>query len=100
MLSVRLKFSGEVWFWRGPSPFHFVTVPESESREIGDVSKLLTYGWGVIPVSASTGETDWTTSLIPKDGRYLVPLKKAVRVREDITIGDVVEVNLILDIRH
>jgi hypothetical protein len=25
---VDLEFSGEVWFWRGPSPYHFVTVPE------------------------------------------------------------------------
>lgn len=96
---MKFNFSGEVWYWRGPSPFHFVTVPESESREIHDVSKMLTYGWGVIPVTAQVGETEWTTSLIPKDGRYLVPLKKAVRIREDITLGDDIKVNLNLEAR-
>jgi hypothetical protein len=28
---VELEFSGEVWFWRGPSPFHFVTVPVGDT---------------------------------------------------------------------
>ncbi len=23
-----LEFSGEIWFWRGPAPWHFVTVPD------------------------------------------------------------------------
>lgn len=100
MLSVQLTFSGEVWYWRGPSPFHFVTVPDSESREIGEVSKMLTYGWGVIPVTAKVGKTEWTTSLFPKDGLYLVPLKNVVRISEAITLGDAIEVNLILDLRH
>ncbi len=96
---MKLKFSGEVWYWRGPSPFHFVTVPENESREIGDVSKMLTYGWGVIPVTVKVGKTEWTTSLFPKDGLYLVPLKNVVRASEAITLGDVIEVSLILDVR-
>lgn len=47
-----LEFSGEVWFWRGPSPFHFVTVPEDESAELEAASAAVTYGWGMIPVEA------------------------------------------------
>jgi hypothetical protein len=31
---VDLEFSGDVWFWRGPSPYHFVTVPEDESAAL------------------------------------------------------------------
>ena len=27
-----LQFSGEVWFWRGPAPHHFLSVPD----ELGD----------------------------------------------------------------
>lgn len=49
---MRLDFEGDLWFWRTLSPFHFVTVPEEESAEIGAVSTLVTYGWGVIPVLA------------------------------------------------
>lgn len=99
MLSVMLKFSGEVWYWRGPSPFHFVTVPERESSEIREVSKMLTYGWGVIPVNAQVGKTEWTTSLFPKDGLYLVPLKNRVRLGEDIHLGDLIEVRLMLNVQ-
>jgi len=98
MVSVKLKFSNEVWYWRGPSPFHFVTVPETESRRIRDISKMLTYGWGVIPVSVKVGKTEWTTSLIPNTDFYLVPLKKVVRSREKINIGEVIEVRLSLNI--
>ena len=95
---MQLTFSNEIWYWRGPSPFHFLTVPETESRKIREVSNLVTYGWGVIPVNARIGKTEWTTSLIPKDGLYLVPLKNAVRFGENIDIGEIVEVQLVINI--
>ncbi len=91
---MRLSFAGEVWFWRGPSPFHFVTVPEEESAELRAVSSLVTYGWGVIPVTARIGNTTWTTSLFPKNDAYLVPLRASVREAEDIELGDQVDVVL------
>jgi hypothetical protein len=95
---MRLTFSGEVWFWRGPSPYHFVTVPEDESAEIGLQSASVTYGWGMVPVRASIGRTEWKTSLFPKNGGYLVPLKDAVRLAEDIDMGDKVTVTLTIDV--
>jgi hypothetical protein len=93
-----LEFRGDVWFWRGPSPFHFVTVPEDECVELEAASKLVTYGWGMIPVTAQIGGTEWTTSLFPKDGRYLVPVKDAVRRAETLDVGDTVTVRLAVDI--
>jgi len=50
-----LEFTGDVWHWRGPSPYHFVTVPEEESAALEDVSPMVSYGWGMIPVSAQVG---------------------------------------------
>lgn len=91
---MRLSFSGEIWFWRGPSPFHFVTVPERESADLHAVSSLVTYGWGVIPVLARIGGTTWTTSLFPKDGGYAVPVKAMVRDAEGLGVGDTVQVVL------
>lgn len=91
---MRIEFSGEVWYWRGPAPFFFVTVPEDDSRELKAVSGAVTYGWGMIPVRARIGETTWKTSLFPKDGRYLVPLKDSVRRAEAIGEGDVVALAL------
>ena len=95
---MQLSFSGEIWYWRGPSPFHFVSVPPEESDQIHAVSALVTYGWGVIPVTARIGDTTWTTTLFPKNGAYLVPVKASVRRAEGLELGDVVHVTLILDV--
>lgn len=91
---VELEFNGELWFWRGPSPFHFVTTPVRQAAEIEAVSDRVTYGWGMIPVTARIGSTTWSTSLWPKDDSYLVPVKAAVRRAEDLEIGDLVTVRL------
>jgi hypothetical protein len=91
---MEFEFTGEVWEWRGPSPFYFVTVPEDESAELEALSSTVTYGWGMIPVEATIGSTRWTTSLYPKDGLYVVPLKNAIRRAEGIDLGDTVSVRL------
>ena len=91
---MRIEFRGTIWHWRGPSPFFFVTVPEDDSRELKAVSGAVTYGWGMIPVKVRIGATTWKTSLFPKDGRYLVPLKDAVREAEGLAEGDEVGVTL------
>ena len=95
---MELEFEGEIWSWRGPSPFHFVTVPAAQGSDIAAVARRVTYGWGVIPVKASIGRTRWKTSLFPKDGLYLVPLKAAVRKAERLELGDTVTVRLTIDI--
>jgi hypothetical protein len=91
---VDLEFSGAIWQWRGPAPYYFVTVPEAESRDLQAVSAAVTYGRGMIPVCARIGDTEWTTSLWPKDGRYVVPLKDGVRQAEGLDAGDTVPVRL------
>jgi hypothetical protein len=95
---VELRFSGEVWYWRGPAPFHFVTVPEAESAQLKAASSLVTYGWGMVPVEVEIGTTRWTTSLWPKDGGYVVPLKDLVRRAEGIEVGDDVTVRIGVDV--
>jgi len=95
---MELRFSGEIWFWRGPAPWHFVTVPDEEAAAIEHVSDLATYGWGMIPVTAQIGRTTFTTSLWPKDGSYVVPLKAAVRTAEGLELGDDVDLVLTVDV--
>jgi hypothetical protein len=89
-----LQFRGEVWYWRGPSPFHFITVPDAQCRELAAASPVVSYGWGVIPVTVQIGATRFTTSLFPKDGGYIVPVKTAVRAAEGIELGDTVTVRM------
>jgi Domain of unknown function (DUF1905) len=94
---VDVSFDGDVWFWRGPSPWHFVTVPDDISEALEATSAQVSYGWGMIPVTARLGATTWRTSLFPKDGRYLVPLKTSVRHAEDVDLEDTVTLHLHVD---
>jgi len=93
-----LAFSGELWYWRGPSPCYFITVPDDASAALHALSAVVTYGWGMIPVRVRIGVTVWETSLFPKDGRYVVPVKDVVRKAEGLAEGDTVTVQLV--IRH
>jgi hypothetical protein len=93
-----LEFSGELWFWRGPAPFHFVTVPDEDCGPLEAVSPRVSYGWGMIPVAARIGRTRWTTALWPKDGGYIVPVKTWVRRAEALELGDEVTVGLAVDV--
>ena len=92
-----IEFKGKIFHWRGPAPYLFVAVPDKESADIRSVSKLVTYGWGVIPVTVKVGKTEWTTSLFPKEGRYLVPIKMVVQKAENLKEGD--EIKLRLELR-
>jgi hypothetical protein len=93
-MNIRIEFNGKIWYWKGPAPWFFVTVPADESDILKDISGLVTYGWGVIPVHARINNTEWQTSLFPKDGRYLVPIKARVRKAERLEEGDNVTVQL------
>ena len=93
-----LEFSGELWFWKGPAPWHFVTVPAEDCAELEATSAFVSYGWGMIPVAVRIGETEWTTSLWPTDGAYVVPVKAWVRKAESLDVGDVVTVRLSVDV--
>jgi hypothetical protein len=91
---MELTFAGRVIEWRGPAPYYFVPVPDEESADIREVAAQATYGWGVIPVEARIGEVVFETSLFPKDGGYLLPVKDAVRKPQGIAPGDDVTVEM------
>lgn len=91
---MRIEFTGEIWTWRGPSPYHFMTVPDDGCAALRAMSSIVTYGWGMIPVTVRIGRTVWETSLWPKDGRYVVPIKDGVRTAEGLGEGDVATLEL------
>jgi hypothetical protein len=93
---MQFEFSAEIWEWRGPAPFYYVTVPAEISTEIKANEAMLTYGWGVIPVRAIIGNTEFTTSLFPKDGLYVLGLKVAVRKPEQLEVGQVIDVQMFI----
>jgi hypothetical protein len=91
---MNLEVEGQIFYWRGPAPFLFVAVPQEQSDVIKAIASSVTYGWGCIPVRARVGETEWTTSLFPKNGLYLVPIKMSVQKAEGLDVGDHVAIRL------
>lgn len=89
-----MEFIGELIEWRGPAPYHFIRVPPDVADELHSLAPVLSYGWGVIPVTVRIGSSEWTTSLFPKDGGYLVPIKDRIRFAEGLVLADVVSVEL------
>ena len=89
---MNLEFNGKLWYWRGPAPWYFVTVPEKQCHELKAILKRVTYGWGMIPVTVQIGKTEWKTAMFPKDGSYIVPVKASVRKAEKLEEGDDVTV--------
>jgi hypothetical protein len=91
---VELTFTGRVIEWRGPAPYYYLPLSPEAAEDVHDVRQMATYGWGVIPVTAVVGDVEFTTSLFPRDGGYLLPLKDAVRRPAGITVGDEVTAEL------
>ncbi len=94
---MQLTFTGDIWYWRGPSPYYFVTVPDEQAGHLHEVSAAVSYGWGMIPATVRVGSTDFSTSLFPKNGGYIVPMKHVVRRSEGLDEGDTVTVRLLID---
>jgi hypothetical protein len=95
-MAMEFEFSNEIWEWRGPAPFYFVSVPENQAEEIREAAKVLTYGWGMIPVVATIGHIEFKTSMFAKNGTYVLPLKNIVRLPLKLEAGDTVSVSMVL----
>lgn len=91
-----VTFESDVVHWRGPSPYFFAVVPPGETTRVRRLAKIVSYGWGVIPVEAVIGEIRFSTSLFPRPEGYLLPLKDAVRRATGVTAGDRIAVTMAL----
>lgn len=95
-----VSFKGEIFYWRGPSPFHFVEISSRASAKIREHRKELTYGWGVIPVNVNVESFEWSTALFPKDEIYLLPVKDLVRKSLSLEVGDVLTGKMTFSIKQ
>jgi hypothetical protein len=89
-------FRAELWQYDGPGAWYFVSLPPDVADDIRARYGAQSSGFGSIKVEAAVRETQWTTSLFPDKTRrtYLLPIKKAVRVAENLETGDVTTVRL------
>jgi hypothetical protein len=91
---LEFEISGTVIEWRGPAPFYFLPTPMEVTEEIEAYKRELTYGWGVIPAKVTIGTTTVTTSLIPRDGSFYIPLKDALRRPNGVILGSKIKLFL------
>jgi hypothetical protein len=89
-----IAFEAEIIHWRGPAPWLFVPIPSEHVAELSYAARLASYGWGCVPVAARIGETAFTSSLFPRDGTYVLPVKLAVQRAEGVGLGDRVAVEV------
>jgi hypothetical protein len=100
----RYEFTAELWRWQARTDeWVFVSLPQDASDEIAAVPRPRA-GFGAVKVTATIGSSRWTTSIFPEPGadgegpRYVLPLKKAVRTREHLELGD--EVRVAVETHH
>ena len=93
------RFTAELWPYEGEAAWWFLTVPADVSDDLRDRTEGRRRGFGSVRVQVTVGGTSWSTSVFPdsKQGTYVLPVKKAVRVREGLAEGDQVAVALDLE---
>ena len=116
MKGLAYTIRARVWLYQGDSPWHFITIKKKDADEIKKEEIWPRRGFGSIPVnvtilrqghstlgdepsgsdpksSGQVGKTTWKTSIFPdKEGSYVLPLKKEVRAKENIKVGDTIKV--------
>lgn len=93
-LVASLAFEADVISWRGPAPFVFAPIPEDHTSKIKFAAKVASYGWGVVPVEAEIGAVTFSTSLFPRGGNYLLPIKIEVQKKSAVKVGDRIKVKM------
>ena len=93
MAAMDFEFVGVVVEWRGPAPYYFVAIPVEDSADIKVAAKGVEY-WGQVPVIVRISGVEFATALFPRDGRYLLPLKAAVRKSAGIELDEMLPVAL------
>jgi hypothetical protein len=91
---VQVRFTAPLWLHSGGT-WHFVTMPgdltDDVKARVGG-----TRGFGSVRVKATIGGTTWATSVFPATDGYVLPVKRAVRAAEDLDVGDVADVTLVI----
>ena len=90
------EFTALLWRYRPADGWHFVSLPPEISADISDITAGDRRGFGSVRVLVTVGATSWRTSIFPdsKTGRYLLPVKRGIRMAERLEVGDEVRAHL------
>jgi hypothetical protein len=88
-MDVTLTFDGELYLWKDDGSWVFVDLPLDVAEEIHDMP-LPKKGFGSVKVDVTLGSSTWSTSVFPDaaSGSFVLPVKKAVRTKEGVDVGD------------
>jgi hypothetical protein len=89
------EFTAELWLHDDmPGAWYFITLPLAAADEIRATRERR--GFGSVRIHATIGDSTWGTSVFPdvRTGSFLLPVKAAVRSRQDINAGDLVTVTV------
>ena len=97
---VTFRFEAVLWEWSSSTSWVFLSLPTDVTDEIRERSTQPRRGFGSIPVAVSIGNTSWTTSVFPhsESDTLILPVKKAVRVAQGLSVGDSATVKLSLEL--
>jgi len=91
-----LRFRAAVWRHGSSGGWVFVSLPADMSAEIRAYLKVMEQGWGRMNVIADVGSSRWKTSMWfdTKHDTYLLPLRADIRLKENVSVGDVIDVQV------
>jgi len=84
---IKYQFTAKIWQYASPKGgWYFVSLPMEISTEIRENLKWQEAGWGRLKVAAKINNTEWETAIWfdSKKKTYLLPLKAAIRVKENL----------------
>jgi hypothetical protein len=89
-------FTSKLWNPETMHAYVFVSVPVEHSEVIRELTEGLRRGFGSQRVRVSINDSEWATSIFPESatGRFLLPVKKAIREAQDIDVGDTATVTI------
>ncbi len=102
-MTERLTHTGPLWRWTsstGTGTWHFLTIDGTAGEALSATALMRRLeksigGFGSLKVTATIGDSTFSTSLFPsKELGWLLPVKASVRKAEGVSEGDVVEVVL------
>lgn len=99
-MSARYDFTAKLWRAKAAAAWHFVTAPGDLSKQIRTIAGAKLNAFGSLRVTAAIGDTSWKSSLFfdTKADAFLLPVKAEVRRKAGVSVGDEVNVAVVIEL--
>jgi hypothetical protein len=93
-VATTFSFDNDLYEAAAEAAWVFVTLPVDVADEISE--SVPRRGFGSVRVAARIGSSEWKTSVFPSkaDSSFVLPVKRAIREREKVEVGDTVHVTI------